>query len=117
LEVDNNLDSNEDETVIDTVNNSISFSKGKLDSHVKKEGSKEVETESSLVDTKETNRTIKVQERQNSFKATRNFFADQKGGLIIGQEEYKKYKRKGMDAVSENQDNGHTSNPHNMSNK
>ena len=76
---------------------------------MKKEESKEVETKSSLVDNKEANRTIKVQERQNSFKATRNFFANQRGGLIIGQKEYKKDTTKGMEEFPEN--------PHNMSNK
>jgi len=85
LDVDNNLDSNEDETIIDTINNSIS--------------------------------TVNVQDRQNSFQATRSFFANQGGGLIISPKKYKKDKRKGMEEFPENHDNEQTNYRHNMSKK
>ena len=37
---------------------------------------------------------ISVMNRQNSFRATRNFFAKQGGGLIISPKEYKKNEEK-----------------------
>ena len=113
MDVDNNLDSNEDETVIDTINHSILLSNGKLDSYVKTEGSKEAESTSFVVDAKGANTTINVQDRQNSFQATRNFFANQGGGLIISPKKYKK----AMEEFPENQHYEQSNYPHKMSNK
>ena len=45
---------------------------------------------SDLVKADGTSNGISVMNRQNSFRATRNFFAKQGGGLIISPKEYKK---------------------------
>ena len=51
----------------------------------------------SEIDKSETSRKeINVIDRQNSFRATRNFFAKQGGGLIISPKEYKKNEEKGI---------------------
>ena len=51
--------------------------------------------------------------RQNSFRATRNFFANQGGGLIIGPKEYKKNSDK--ESTIENKESPNQHRP--MSNK
>ena len=56
---------------------------------------------------------ISVMHRQNSFRATRNFFANQGGGLIISPKEYKKNEEVGN--VDERDD--HTNNSRPLSNK
>ena len=54
--------------------------------------------------------------RQNSFRATRNFFAKQGGGLIISPKEYKKNEERGVD--EETQRDTETSNQYRpLSNK
>ena len=93
------------------------MSKGKLDSRLKVEASKKEDSKSFLLGNEGPDRVIKVQDRQNSFQSTRNFFANQGGGLIISPKMYKKEKRKGTAEFPGNQDTEHTSYPHNMSNK
>ena len=51
--------------------------------------------------------------RQNSFRATRNFFANQGGGLIISPKEYKK----NSDRESKIENNKNTNQPRPLSNK
>ena len=51
--------------------------------------------------------------RQNSFRATRNFFANQGGGLIISPKEYKK----NSDRESTIKNNESTNQPRPLSNK
>ena len=51
---------------------------------------KEDKENSEVVISEENRRGINVINRQNSFRATRNFFANQGGGLIISPKEYKK---------------------------
>ena len=55
----------------------------------------EQDHENSEIDKPETSgKEINVINRQNSFRATRNFFAEQGGGLIISPKEYKKNEEK-----------------------
>ena len=79
--------------------------------------SKEAESNSLATDTEEKDRKIKVGDRQNSFKATRNFFASQGGGLIISPKEYKKDKSKGTNDSIQQQNDDISNAKHKLSNK
>ena len=88
-----------------------SFKKGKRP--INKLNTNEDEENSESSNSEGSKKEINMINRQNSFRATRNFFANQGGGLIISPKEYKK----NSDRESKIENNKSTNQPRPLSNK
>ena len=64
-----------------------------------------------------TSKKINADERQGSFMATRDFFANQGGGLIISPKKYNKEKREGARSASKEHNLEDTTNFQELSNR
>lgn len=103
--------------LINTHKNAELISNDQAKSMTLKDADGEGETNSNSMNTKGNATKLNVEKRQNSFQATRNFFVNQSGGLIIAPKEYKKARRRGINGALEEQKPEKVKNVHALSNR